>query len=267
MNKLEKLKEFFREKGRIAVAYSGGVDSTFLIKVAHDVLGDNCLAITAISPSFPHRERDEAAEFLEKEGIKHITFHSNELSLEGYVSNPVDRCYHCKKYLFSNMVQLAKDYGFPTLVEGSNMDDIGDYRPGMRAIRELNVLSPLQICDLSKAEIREYSKELQLPTWDKSSFACLATRFVYGNRITKEGLERVEKAENVLKDLGLTQYRVRVHGNLARIEVKPEDFIVILNNNEMIDTKFKEFGFDYVSLDLKGYRTGSMNEVLRKEKK
>ncbi len=267
MNKLEKLQEFFREKEKVAVAYSGGVDSTFLIKVAHDVLGDNCLAITAISPSFPHRERDEAAAFLEKEGISHITFYSDELSLEQYVSNPPDRCYHCKKYLFSNMVQLAKDRGFSVLVEGSNMDDIGDYRPGMRAIKELNVLSPLQICELSKAEIREYSKEMNLPTWDKSSFACLATRFVYGHRITKEGLEQVEKAEDVLKNLELKQYRVRVHGNLARIEVRPEDFSVILNNAETIDRKLKEFGFNYVSLDLKGYRTGSMNEVLRKDVK
>ena len=262
--KLEDLRRYIASFDGIAVAFSGGVDSTFLIKVCHDVLGDRCIALTARSESFPESETEEAIAFCEKENIRQILFKSGETELEQYVSNPKDRCYHCKHLLFSKMKQLATEQGISVVAEGSNMDDLGDYRPGLRAIEELQVISPLRKAHLYKAEIRTLSKEMGLPTWGKQSFACLASRFVYGERITPEKLRMVGHAEEVLCEMGLAQYRVRIHGNMARIEVLPSDFECILReeNRERIIREFRKAGFTYVTMDLMGYRTGSMNEVL-----
>ena len=262
--KLEDLRRYIASFDGIAVAFSGGVDSTFLLKVCHDVLGDRCIAITAQSESFPAREMEEAIAFCETENIRQILFRSGETELEQYVSNPKDRCYHCKHLLFSKMKQLAAEQGISVVAEGSNMDDLGDYRPGLRAIEELQVISPLRKAHLYKSEIRTLSKEMGLPTWGKQSFACLASRFVYGERITPEKLRMVGHAEEVLCEMGLAQYRVRIHGNMARIEVLPSDFECILReeNKEKIIREFRKAGFTYVTMDLMGYRTGSMNEVL-----
>ena len=221
-NKLEHLKEYLKGLGSVAVAFSSGVDSTFLLKVAHDVLGDKAIAITAQSCSFPKRELNEAKAFCEKEGIQHVICQSEELEIEGFSKNP------------------------PI------------------AVKELGVKSPLCEAKLTKAEIREYSKELGLPTWDKQSFACLSSRFVYGETISEEKLGMVEKAEQLLLDYGFHQVRVRIHGSLARIEIMPEEFPKLLEKNvrEDIAKKFKEYGFTYVTMDILGYRMGSMNETL-----
>lgn len=265
MSKLEELRSYIRGLGSLAVAYSSGVDSTFLLKVAHEELGDRCIAVTAESASFPKRERDESEEFCKKEGIRHIRFVTSEMENENYASNPKNRCYYCKHTLFSEMLEIAQKEGIEYVAEGSNMDDLGDYRPGLDAVRELGVLSPLRKVELTKAEIREYSKELGLPTADKPSFACLASRIPYGERITPEKLAQVEAAEDLLASYGIPQYRVRVHGNLARIEVPEEYFdqVMEVTRRHEIVTKFREIGFFYVTVDLKGFRSGSMNEVLK----
>ncbi len=251
--------------GSVAVAFSGGVDSTFLLKAAHDALGGACMAVTAQSCSFPRRELDEAKAFCEREGIRHEICVSEELDIAGFRENPKNRCYLCKHELFEKMIALAKSRGMNCVAEGSNMDDNGDYRPGLQAIAELGVKSPLRRAGLYKAEIRELSKEMGLPTWDKPSFACLASRFVYGETITEEKLSMVDKAEQLLLDLGLKQVRVRIHGTVARIETMPEQFGLIMQNRERVAAEFKKYGFAYTALDLQGYRTGSMNETLEKK--
>lgn len=267
--KLENLQNYLKGLGSVAVAFSSGVDSTFLLKVAHDVLGDKVLAVTAQSCSFPKRELNEAIAFCEKEGIRHVICHSEELEIDGFAQNPPNRCYLCKHELFEKIGNLAKENGIEYVAEGSNMDDNGDYRPGLQAVAELGVKSPLREVGLYKEEIRAISKELDLPTWDKQSFACLSSRFVYGETISEEKLGMVEKAEQLLLDLGFHQVRVRIHGLLARIEVMPEEFpkLVEVDNREKIVRKFKEYGFTYVTMDLLGYRMGSMNETLNLQKK
>ena len=262
--KLKQLRERLRGIGSAAVAFSSGVDSTFLLRVAHEELGDRVVAVTARSHTFPKRELDEAAVFCRAEGIRHEVMDSEELDIPGFAENPPDRCYHCKRELFSKLLAFAHDNGLAAVLEGSNIDDDGDYRPGQRAIRELGIVSPLHEVGLTKAEIRALSKAMGLPTAGKPSFACLASRFPYGERITAAGLARVEKAEQWLLDAdpGLRQVRVRSHGDMARIEVQPDAIPRLSSRATEIVAAFKGFGFAYTTLDLQGYRTGSMNEVL-----
>lgn len=260
--KYAKLQEALRSLGSAAVAFSGGVDSAFLLKAAHDALGDRTVAVTASSCSFPERELREAKEFCRLHGIRQIICRSEELDVEGFRQNPRNRCYLCKRALFEKIWAIARENGLAAVAEGSNTDDDGDYRPGLAAVRELGVKSPLREAGLTKAEIRELSRELGLPTWNKPSFACLASRFAYGETISEEKLGMVDKAEQLLLDLGFQQVRVRVHGTMARIELLPEEFGKLLDARETVHETLRSLGFTYVSLDLGGYRTGSMNETL-----
>lgn len=262
--KLEKLKNHIKSLESAVVAFSGGVDSAFLLKVAFDVLGSNVLAVTARSATFPEREYNEAVEFIDKYGIRHLSFDSEELDLEGFTQNPKNRCYICKHELFSKIKDIAKNENLKYVLEGSNHDDLSDFRPGLKAVEELLIVSPLREAGLTKDDIRQLSKEMGLSTWDKPSFACLSSRFPYGQTITREKLHMVDKAEQFLIDLGFRQVRVRHHGELARIELSPNEIEQIFQRNLANDiyTYFKELGFVYTSLDLKGYRTGSMNETL-----
>lgn len=262
--KFGNLKNYLRSLGRVMVAFSSGVDSTFLLKVAHEVLGENVLAVTAKSCSFPKRESDEAESFCKQEGIRQLSVNLDELNLPEFRHNQKNRCYICKKELFSKILLLAQNEKIPFVCEGSNMDDNSDYRPGLQALSELGVKSPLRHCNLYKAEIRELSKQLGLATWNKPSFACLASRFPYGEEISEKKLFMVDKAEQFLLDKGFCQFRVRMHGeNLARIEVLPAEMERAFLLREEICGALKSLGFLYVSLDLQGYRTGAMNEVLK----
>lgn len=268
MEKLQVLRKYIRSLGSLAVAFSSGVDSTFLLKVAHEELGDKAIAVTAVSCIFPKREGDEASSFCKSNGIRQFILEFDELSIPEFSRNPVNRCYLCKKELFTRIISLAGENGVEHVCEGSNMDDMGDYRPGLKAVAELGVKSPLRECGLYREEIRSLSRQMGLPTWKKQSFACLASRFVYGEEINLQKLGMVEKVENLLLDMGFLQLRVRIHGeNLARIEVLPQEFERLLSMREEITGKLREAGFAYVTMDLKGYRTGSMNEVIKLDRK
>jgi uncharacterized protein len=262
--KYEKLKSNLSALSGLAVAFSGGVDSTFLLKTAKDSVNGSVIAVTARSCSFPERELNEARAFCEGEGIRHIVVDSEELDIEGFAENPKNRCYICKNELFTKIWDVARENGVANVAEGSNIDDEGDYRPGLIAVAEQGALSPLRDAGLYKAEIRELSRGVGLGTADKQSFACLSSRFPYGETITREKLRAVDGAEQTLLDLGLRQVRVRCHGNLARIETDEDGFRLFEDRDirRNLHTRFKNLGFTYVALDLLGYRTGSMNETL-----
>ena len=268
-DKLDDLKARLREIAPCAVAFSAGVDSTLLLAVAHEVLGDGVVAITADSPAHPARELAEAQEFCRQRGIQHVVFEVNELEIEGFDHNPRNRCYLCKNHLFDEICRRAAEMGHPAVLEGSNLDDMDDYRPGFQAIRELGVHSPLLDAQLTKADIRELSAHMGLATAGKQSFACLFSRFAYGDLISPEKLAMIDAAEQALIDLGLGTVRVRMVGGdpqgagaTARIEVAPDDFDRIMGQRTYVVEKLKEYGFSYVALDLQGYRTGAMNETL-----
>jgi uncharacterized protein len=247
-----------------AIAYSGGLDSTFLIKVAYDTLGKNAVAVTATSSTYPKRELQDAKLFAKTIGIPHVIIHSEELDSAKFSDNPPNRCYYCKKELFKKIKQIAQQHHLNAVLDGSNADDRFDYRPGAKARQELGIRSPLYDVGLSKQEIRDLSQSLHLKSSDKPPLACLASRFPYGTKITKERLKQVEAAEEYLFSLGIKQCRVRFHNYIARIEVPSDDFPTILLQAKTIIKRFKTLGFTYVTLDLEGYRTGSLNEVLKK---
>lgn len=267
--KYEKLKSIIKDCGKIAIAFSGGVDSTFLTKVAKDVLGENAVAVTISSILVTNDELKEADDFCKVENIEHLIYKADVLSIPGFENNPPDRCYICKKAIFTNVQNLVGERGISVIAEGTNVDDDGDYRPGMRAIKELGVRSPLKEAGLTKAEIRELSCMLGLKTWNKPSCACLASRFAYGEVINKDKLDMIYSAECYIRSLGFEQFRVRLQDGIARIELRPADIQKFIENGikDKVSEKLHTLGFKYVSLDLDGYRLGSMNEVLNRQER
>lgn len=261
-DKFRRLKSNLQTMGSVLVAFSGGVDSTFLLRVAHDLLGDRVLAVTALSPSYSTSEGLEAQRLAAEMGVRHQLIQSDEFQDEDFVRNDPKRCYYCKRGLFAKLIRLADDQGLNQVVDGSNQDDQGDYRPGARAVTELGVRSPLQEVGLTKEEIRRLSRRLGLETWGKPAMACLASRIPYGTPLREEVLKMVEGAEEALRELGCVGARVRHHENMARIEVAKEDMERVLSHREEIVAALKKLGYVYVTLDLEGYRMGSMNEVL-----
>ncbi len=262
--KRERLVAALKGLGKTAIAFSAGVDSTFLLAVAHEALGDNLLALTAKVSSFQQEELEAASAFCRARGIRHAVVEIDQLAIHGFKENPPDRCYLCKRHIFREFQHLAFKYGVRNVCEGTNADDVNVYRPGLRAIAELGIHSPLKDAGLSKREIRLLSKEMGLPTWSKPSMTCLATRFEYGELLTAEKLSMVEKAEQRLHEMGFQQVRVRCHGKLARIEIEPFALRIFLHRKE-IDSYLQELGFSYVTLDLGGYKSGSMDKELLQE--
>lgn len=262
-SKFDYLQQSLKKLGSVAIAYSGGVDSTFLLMTAYQMFPNQTLAITALSGLFPAREMNESHKFADDNGIRHIECEMDEFAIEGFAENSENRCYLCKKSMFTCFMKIAAEYGIKYLAEGSNIDDDGDFRPGTKAIRELGVLSPLREAGFTKSEIRQLSREMGLPTWNKPSFACLASRLPYGEHITREKLKTIETSEQLLFDLGFKQVRVRHHGNLARIEINHDEMGRLISFRETIHSKFKQAGFTYTTIDMLGYRTGSMNETIK----
>lgn len=264
LEKYEALKRYIQSLNSVAVAFSSGVDSTFLLYAAKEALGNSVIAVTASSCSFPLRELNEAKEYCKKNEIRHFICKSEELEIEGFSQNPKNRCYLCKHELFEKIRKIADAEKMAAIVEGSNLDDNGDYRPGLQAVAELDIKSPLRECGFTKEEIRVLSHEFGLPTWNKQSFACLSSRFPYGETINEEKLQMVDRAEQLLLDLGFHQIRVRIHDKIARIEMEPEEFSDFLRDDIRLKVyqEFRKIGFSYVALDILGYRMGSMNETL-----
>jgi len=263
--KLKLLKERLIELGSVVIGFSGGVDSTFLLKIAHDLLGENVIAITIKSCIHPEWEHMEALEMVKNQKIHSIVLNLDVLDDVQFINNPPERCYLCKKVVFSKIKEVAKQYGIHHVLDGTNFDDLKDYRPGMKASKEIGVISPLLECKLTKDDIRYLSKEMDLLTWDKPSFACLASRIPYGEIITKEKLIMIEKAEEILMGMGFRQVRVRHHGIIAKIELDPKERHKLFDEVLMdrIAQQLKDIGFQYVTLDLLGYRTGSLNESIQ----
>ncbi len=261
LEKYEKLIEKLKSYEKAAIAFSAGVDSTLLLSAAKQALGENVIAITGRLVSFPDKELAEAEDFCRENGIRHVYADLDQMSIPGFSDNPIDRCYICKKALFTRFLEIALGNGYTVLAEGSNADDVTDYRPGLKALAELEIKSPLKDCGLTKVEIREMSKKLDLPTWNKPSMACLATRFPYNAKLTEEKIRMVGEAEDYLSEMGFKQVRVRYHGEIARIETDRALFEKLLKPEIMddISSKFHLLGFRYVTLDLDGYVTGSMN--------
>lgn len=264
--KLEKLKNLLRDLKKVAIAFSGGVDSTFLLKIAKDVLGENVLAITLISPLFPEEEIKEAKNIAKSLGVKHILVeNSTLLNNEEFINNPPDRCYICKKSNFQKILEIAKENNINYVLDGTNIDDLDDYRPGRKALKELNILSPLFEVGFTKDEIRQLSQALLLPTSNKPSLACLATRIPYGKKLEIEKLRRIDEGEKLLRKLGFSQVRLRDHEDIARIEIEKEKLSLILEENikEKIINNLKNLGYKFITIDLEGYKTGSMNKTIK----
>jgi len=263
--KLKGLEKNLKKMGSVLIAFSGGVDSTFLLKVASDVLGDRVMALTSSSPIHFTFELKEAKDLARQLEVKHLIAHSRECGNEDFIKNTADRCYFCKKELFKELKRIASKNNLRFAIDGSNYDDFRSFRPGKKALRELGIRSPLAEAGLRKKEIREISKKLSLPTWNRPSQTCLATRIPYGERITRKKLERIEKGEEFLKSLGLKEVRLRDHGNIVRIEVSPKEIRILVKGNvrKKVINRLKKLGYVYISLDLEGYRSGSMDESLK----
>ncbi len=268
-SKFEELKNRLREMKKVLVAFSGGVDSSFLLKVATDTLGENVLAVIASSETYPLKEREEAVKLAKRLNVRYTVIQTKELENPNFSNNPPERCYYCKSELFTKLKEIAGSEDIPYVLDGSNFEDTSDFRPGTKAAEELGVRSPLKEVGMIKEEIRQLSRSIDLPTWNKPSLACLSSRFPYFTEIESQNLKQVAQAEEYLKGLGFNQVRVRHHGQIARVEVDPQEFSRIMDEKvrEKITKNFKKLGFIYTALDLAGFRSGSMNEPLQMEKK